>query len=145
MRENMAWLQVTQYPVWTSRGHCYGTLIHRDERVEVEYQLSTGEAKKLNRQDANVGYKMRPGSTTSRFFTREQLVGVAIELCKGKFPTAEYLLLGNVTSASPEQVLFGPRMDELNELCEQFECARGRDERNAVSAKWDEIMGIEWE
>lgn len=91
------------------------------EDVEVEYELGEKEALALNKESAEGGllgdYKV--GETSTRFFSEEKLMVEAVETARRLGYDA--LLLGSYSCCSPQKVLFGPKMDELNAIWEKYE------------------------
>ena len=98
------------------------TNIQSWEEIEVEYTLTAKEAAALNKEAAEGGMlaaNYQVGEMSTRFFSEEKLMVCAIELARSLGYDA--LVRGSYSCCSPQKILFGPKMDQLNAIWERYE------------------------
>ena len=96
--------------------HYYGMICFEDMRGnlvkhELEYKISTSEAKRLNKIDGG-GWKAE--MTTSRFESKGAVIQSAIEWFQKHFPKQDaVLVIGRYTEATRKQVILSTSHPEL--------------------------------
>jgi len=117
---------------------------HQKKEKQIQHKLTAYEARELSEPD----FKYKKGDTTTRFFSREQLLEKAKKEFKVKFPDRKVLLVGESSTLDPQEMLVGPTMlkAKANELHCKFELLGGWDkpenEKKAekIFKDWEKLM-----
>ncbi len=93
----------------------------RREEIELEYAINATEARRLNKEAGIRGFgaNYTVGETSTRFFSEEKLHVTAVE--KARELGYDALFIGDRSTCSPQRCLYGPKMDELNDLFEKWD------------------------
>jgi len=89
--------------------HYYGYLTAKgsSKRVDLSHKLTAHQSANLNRADGP-GANWKPGQTTGRFETEDEVRATAIRSYKEHFPGAVALVEGSPTYSGPHEILDGP-------------------------------------
>lgn len=147
---SLAYLEISSYTgISIGATHFYGKLIFyngdKREDHELRRELSASEARLLNKIDDFASY--RPGQSTERFDSREDVIAQAVTEYKTIFPTATALICGSSSTLDPQRVLDGPAelMKKLNSLHRQAEridyWERNPSKMQEICDKWDLLIG----
>ena len=106
--------------------HYYGTLVLGDRELPVHFNLTTSEAKRLNKSEEfrmiDTGHRYNPGDQSSRFCDLDKLLDHAVKLFKKNQGSYEILLVGDNAICEPQEMIFGPKqvVRRANKLYTEF-------------------------
>jgi hypothetical protein len=89
----IAYLKITSY--YSVGEHFYGELKvpgAKRERIDIFYALTESDCRNLNRRRTIDDYIYKPGDTSTRFRSKEQLVEATIQYLQEKHPEVSLLL-----------------------------------------------------
>lgn len=123
--------------------HYYGTLLFNNKDYELSRKLTEYERKKLNLNDGHFSY--RKGSSTYRFNNKKEIIKVAKELWKKKFPKAMCLVLGSEGIAQPQKIIDGYEkiVKSVNKLYNDSLKCKGWENNKVmekICKKWEKIV-----
>ena len=120
--EDRIFIDLTSWGACFNGEHYSGYIYGPEGRTELTHKMTTGLASRLNKKDGTTIYK--PGETTGRFETKESAIRKGIETAREKYPDARIVILGDCSTANPQQVAWcadEAKMAVLNEIWKEQE------------------------
>ena len=90
--------------------HYYGKLKQSHnlclKSIEIQKKVTQKEADYINKKDRFANYKA--GYLTDRMDSKQEVIDLAIKLCKKQYPQFKVIVIGKSYIVQPQKVIFGP-------------------------------------